>query len=211
MLLHASPYQIRLRIKLGPSSKPSTIVSNKLNTFPSPLTIQTARLQLRPWLPSDLVPFAALNADPEVTRYFPTTLSREQSDTIAQRCQALIAERGWGLWAAENLESGEFIGMIGLHIPAVALPFAPCVEIGWRLARQHWGKGYATEGARGALELAFSKIGLSEVVSFTSIHNTRSELVMQRLGMQRQPDTFAHPSVEAGSWLSEHCLYKIQK
>lgn len=186
-------------------------MSNKLNTFPSPLAIQTARLQLRPWLPSDLAPFAALNADPEVTRYFPAALTREQSDTMAQRCQTLIAERGWGLWAAENLESGEFIGMIGLHIPTVALPFAPCVEIGWRLARKHWGKGYATEGARAALELAFSKIGLSEVVSFTSIHNTRSELVMQRLGMQREGETFAHPAVEAGSWLSEHCLYKIWK
>lgn len=186
-------------------------MSDKLKTFTQPRTIHTARLQLRPWLPSDLPPFAALNADPEVMRYFPAALSREQSDAMAQRCQALISERGWGFWAAETLENGEFIGMIGLHIPSAALPFAPCVELGWRLARAHWGKGYATEGAQAALELAFSAIELTEVVSFTSIHNLRSERVMQRLGMQRELGTFAHPALETGSWLSEHCLYKIQR
>lgn len=189
----------------------STPGSDKLKTFPSPRLIQTARLQLRPWLPTDLAPFAALNADPEVTRYFPAPLSREQSDAMAQRCQALIIERGWGLWAAETLENREFIGMIGLHIPSAALPFAPCVEIGWRLASAHWGKGYATEGAQAALELAFTAIDLTEVVSFTSIHNLRSERVMQRIGMQREAGTFAHPSVDADSWLSEHCLYKIHR
>lgn len=194
-------------------------MSSKLKTFSTPLSIQTARLQLpiqtarlqlRPWLPSDLVPFAALNADPEVTRYFPAPLSREQSDTMAQRCQALISERGWGLWAVETRVAGEFIGMIGLHIPSVALPFALCVEIGWRLAQPHWSKGYATEGAKSALEFAFDTVGLAEVVAFTSIHNLRSQQVMQRIGMQRQPDTFAHPSVAADSFLSEHCLYRIR-
>lgn len=187
------------------------IVSDKLKTFSSPRVIQTERMQLRQWLPSDLAPFAALNADPEVTRYFPAPLSRETSDAMAQRCQALITERGWGLWAVETLAHGEFIGMIGLHIPSAALPFAPCVEIGWRLARAHWGKGYATEGAQAALELAFSAIDLTEVVSFTSIHNLRSQQLMQRIGMQREASTFAHPSLAADSWLSEHCLYKIQK
>ena len=182
-----------------------------LKTFETPISIETARINLRPWLPNDLEPFAALNADPEVTRYFPAPLSREQSDSMAHKCQSLIAERGWGLWAAQCRESGEFLGMIGLHVPTVALPFAPCVEIGWRLAQEHWGKGYATEGAQAALEFAFNELQLEELVSFTSIHNTRSEAVMQRLGMQRQPETFSHPAVEAGHWLSEHCLYKIRQ
>lgn len=175
-----------------------------------PRTLHTARLQLRQWRAQDLPAFAVLNADPEVMRHFPALLSRAESDAIALRCQALIAERGWGgFWAVEERGSGAFVGMIGLHAPA-HLPFSPCVEVGWRLARAHWGKGYATEGAAAALRFAFEVLGLEEVVSFTSVHNTRSEAVMQRLGMRRDATTFLHPALPAGHRLAEHCLYRIQ-
>ena len=171
--------------------------------------IRTERLVLRQWQKSDLAAFALLNADPEVMRYFPALLSRSESDAIALRCQDLIAERGWGFWAAQELETKTFIGFMGLHIPAAALPCSPCVEIGWRLAKPHWHKGFATEGAKACLEYAFQSLNLPEVVSFTSIHNANSEAVMKRLGMRRDPSTFAHPSIPQGHWLSEHCLYRL--
>lgn len=171
--------------------------------------IRTARLLLRPWRPCDLEPFAALNADPEVMRYFPATLSRDESDGMAHRCQSLIAQRGWGFWATEEQATGEFIGFIGLHTPAAELPCSPCVEVGWRLRQSHWGMGLATEGATASLSFAFQKLNLPEVVSFTSVHNLRSAAVMQRLGMQRDKSTFAHPSLPRDHWLSEHCLYRL--
>ena len=177
---------------------------------PSP-ALDTPRLQLRQWRDQDLSAFAALNADPEVMRHFPAPLSCAESDAIALRCQALIAERGWGgFWAVEERGSGAFVGMIGLHEPA-NLPCSPCVEVGWRLARAHWGKGYATEGAAAALRFAFEVLELAEVVSFTSIHNTRSEAVMQRLGMRRDAATFMHPALPAGHRLAEHGLYRMAR
>ena len=171
--------------------------------------LRTARLLLRPWRQSDLAPFAALNADPEVMRYFPSTLSREASDGMAHRCRDLIEQRGWGLWAAQELATGEFVGFIGLHTPAPELPCSPCVEVGWRLLKSRWGMGLATEGAAAALSFAFRTLDLTEVVSFTSVHNLRSEAVMQRLGMKRDELTFAHPSLPHDHWLSEHCLYRV--
>jgi len=172
--------------------------------------LETERLLLRQWCVTDLPSFAQLNADPEVMRFFPARLSHAESDQMAQRCTNLIAERGWGLWAAEECASGAFIGFIGLHIPTAALPFQPCVEVGWRLARPWWGQGLATEGARAALDFAFSRLALREVVAFTAVANRRSEAVMQRLGMQRDTLTFAHPALPEGHWLREHCLYRAQ-
>jgi RimJ/RimL family protein N-acetyltransferase len=173
--------------------------------------LHTERLLLRQWKASDSAAFAALNADPGVMRYFPALLGRAESDSMAARCSQFIREHGWGLWAAEELASGDFIGFIGLHRTAADLPCAPCVEVGWRLAERFWGRGLATEGARAALQFAFKQLDLAEVVSFTSIRNLRSEAVMQRLGMRRDPSTFAHPSIPAGHWLSEHCLYRATK
>lgn len=170
--------------------------------------LRTARLLLRQWRPSDLTPFAALNADPEAMRYFPSTLNRDASDAMARRCRDLIEQRGWGFWAAEEQATGAFVGFIGLHTPAAELPCSPCVEVGWRLARSHWGKGLATEGATASLRYAFQELHLSEVVSFTSVHNHRSEAVMRRLGMRRDAATFAHPAIPREHWLSEHCLYR---
>lgn len=173
---------------------------------------ETPRLRLRQWREGDLAPFAALNADPEVMAHFPAPLSRAESDAMARRIHGLIAERGWGFWAVEVKAAASlpasFIGFVGLHIPRDDLPFAPCVEIGWRLARPYWGHGYAREAAEAALAVAFDSLKLDEVVSFTSLDNRRSQAVMARLGM-RHDATFEHPSLPPGHPLRPHCLYRL--
>lgn len=174
------------------------------------IEFETERLRLRQWRATDREPFATLNADPKVMEFFPTLLTRDASDAIADRCQSLIQERGWGFWAAESKELGEFIGFVGLHIPSALLPFSPCVEIGWRLAFEHWGKGLASEAARGALRAAFQSLGLEEVVSFTAVGNRRSRAVMERLGM-RESGTFEHPQVPEDSPLRVHSLYRLSR
>ncbi|MCM1981942.1 GNAT family N-acetyltransferase [Lyngbya confervoides] len=169
----------------------------------------TARLLLRQWQPGDRPYFAALNADPEVMRYFPAPLTRQESDALADRCERLMTVRGWGFWAVELPRRVPFIGYVGLHIPAADLPCKPCVEVGWRLARPYWGKGYATEAAQASLNFAFEDLQIPEVVSFTSLLNWRSQAVMERLGMIRDPETFEHPNVPPGHILREHCLYRL--
>jgi ribosomal-protein-alanine N-acetyltransferase len=169
--------------------------------------LRTARLVMRPWRDEDRIPFAALNADPRVMEFFPAVLTAEQSDALVARCASEIAGRGWGLWAVEVPGVAPFIGFIGL---AIAGPGPPCtgqVEVGWRLAAAHWGKGYATEGAREALRFAFEELGLPEVVSFTAAVNRRSWEVMERLGMRRDPETFEHPRCAEGSAIRTHVLY----
>lgn len=170
---------------------------------------RTERLQLRQWKADDRPAFAEMSADPEVMEYFPKTLSRAESDAVADRCEALIEERGWGFWVVQLLETAEFIGFAGLHIPRDDLPFAPCVEIGWRLARRYWGKGYATEGAAVALKVGFELLHLEEIVSFAVVKNYRSRAVMERLNMINTSQTFEHPDVPEISPFREHCLYKI--
>lgn len=172
---------------------------------------RTKRLQLRQWKPDDRPAFADMSADPEVMEYFPKTLSRAESDAVADRCEALIEERGWGFWAVQLLGTNEFIGFVGLHIPRDDLPCAPCVEIGWRLARSYWGKGYATEGAEVALKVGFEQLQLQEIVSFAVVDNRRSRAVMERLKMISATQTFDHPDVPEGSDLRKHCLYKISR
>lgn len=174
---------------------------------PGPL--QTDRLLLRQWRDADLEPFARLNADPRVMEFFPARLGRADSDAAVRRWRGQIETRGWGLWAAELRSTGALLGFIGLQAPAAPLPFSPCVEVGWRLAHEHWGHGYATEGARAALEFGFSQLGLAEIVSFTALGNTRSRAVMRRLGMLEDVYPFDHPSVPAGSPLRRHCLYRL--
>ena len=176
-----------------------------------PIEIETKRLRLRQWLPIDREPFAALNADPKVMAFFPIPLDRIASDAMADRCQSLITERGWGFWAVEIKETGQFIGFVGLHVPIAELPFSPCVEIGWRLAFQYWGKGFATEASRAVLGVGFELLGLPEVVSFTTVRNFRSRAVMQRLGMYETPETFEHPHVPVGNPLRLHCLYRLSR
>jgi RimJ/RimL family protein N-acetyltransferase len=176
-----------------------------------PIEFDTERLRLRQWCDADREPFAALNADSKVMEFFPAVLERAESDATAQRCQELIAERGWGFWAVETKSTREFIGFVGLHTPEPELPFSPCVEIGWRLAAKHWGQGFATEAARGALRVGFEQLGLPEIVSFTTVGNSRSRAVMERLGMREAPNTFEYPQLPAGSLLRQHCLYRLSR
>lgn len=169
----------------------------------------TARLLLRPWQDSDREPFAALNADPEVMRYFPSLLSRAQSDAMVDRIQQRMAEQGWGLWAVQRQDTTAFIGFVGLARPNAELPFAPCVEVGWRLARAHWHQGFATEAAREALRIGFECLRLPEIVSFTAAINQPSRAVMERLGMVNRGEDFDHPAVPEGSPLRRHVLYRL--
>jgi RimJ/RimL family protein N-acetyltransferase len=172
--------------------------------------LRTERLLLRQWRDDDFAPFAELNADPEVMRHFPRTLSRAESDTLAERQRTLIAERGWGLWAVEAPEG--FIGFVGLSEPRFEAHFTPAVEVGWRLARHGWRKGYATEAARAAVAYGFDELGLEEIVSFTFVGNDRSRGVMERLGMTRdEADDFDHPVLAEGDPLRRHVLYRLLK
>ncbi len=172
---------------------------------------RTERLVLRGWRDDDRDAWAALNADPEVMRYFEEPLTREQSDAMLDRMAAALEARGWGLWALERLDTGELIGFTGLAVPRHDLPFLPCVEVGWRLARSAWGRGFATEAAREALRVAFDEVELAEVVSFTAVLNTPSRAVMERLGMRRDPaEDFEHPALPRGHPLRPHVLHRIR-
>jgi RimJ/RimL family protein N-acetyltransferase len=174
--------------------------------------IRTDRLLLRQWRDDDLAPYAALNDDPIVMEYFPARLSREESDAMVARFQAHHDDNGFGPWAVEVPGVASLIGYVGLTIPRFSASFTPCVEIGWRLAREHWGKGYATEAARAVLNDAFGRVGLDEVVSFTVPANVRSQTVMQKLGMTRSAaDDFDHPNVPEGHVLRPHLLYRINR
>ncbi|HSW20429.1 MAG TPA: GNAT family N-acetyltransferase [Ramlibacter sp.] len=183
-----------------------------------PQALTGPRVRLRPWSDADSEPFAALNADAEVMRYFPATLSRLQSDELMADIQRRMALRGWGLWAleiagdADGVQAPQFIGFTGLNIPAASLPFSPCVEVGWRLARPWWGKGLASEAAHLALQVGFHNLGLPEIVAFTTLANLRSRAVMRRLRMtESRADAFEHPGVPLGSPLRPHCLYRLSR
>ncbi len=142
--------------------------------------------------------------------HFRAPLTRKQSDALAAQADAHITEHGWGLWAVEVVADGRFVGFTGLAVPAWPTPFRPTVEVGWRLARRAWGRGYATEAATGALEHAFERLGLDEVVSFTATTNVRSVGVMRRLGMTHDPaGDFEHPSLPPGHRLRPHVLYRL--
>jgi 3-dehydroquinate dehydratase / shikimate dehydrogenase len=175
------------------------------------VTLRTERLVLRPWRESDRAPFAAMNADPKVMEHFPAVRTREESDSLMDRIVARMDQEGYGLWAVEVPGVAEFIGFIGLG-PADAVLGRPATEIGWRLAAEHWGRGYATEGARASLAHAFDGLGLDEVVSFTTAANERSRHVMEKIGMARRPeDDFDHPGVPPAWPGRRHVLYRITR
>ena len=170
--------------------------------------LRTERLVLRQWTAADRDGYAALNADAETMRYFPSTLSRDESDAMVGRMQAGLESNGWGLWAVEH--DGEFLGFTGLAVPAFEAPFTPAVEVGWRFARSAWGKGFATEAARAAVAFGFDRLGLTEIVSFTTVANQRSRRVMERIGMTTDPaDDFLHPRLDADSPIRPHVLYRL--
>ena len=172
--------------------------------------LQTSRLRLRRWVDADHEPFAALNADPTVMEYFPDSLSRQQSDRLIEAIECGFEQRGFGLWAVEVRATGAFIGFTGLSEPSFEAHFTPAVEVGWRLAREAWGEGYATEAARASLTFGFEQIGLEQIVSFTSAENMRSRAVMERIGMTRDKgDDFEHPGLPDGHELRAHVLYRI--
>ena len=176
------------------------------------MDLRTERLILRGWRPADREPFAALNADPAVMEHFPSPLGRQESDAFADRIDAQLNERGWGLWAVQADGGADFIGFVGLHEARFDAPFTPAVEVAWRLDRAHWGRGYATEAARAAVAFGFGELGLDEIVSFTVPANRRSRAVMERLGMRRDPaDDFDHPGVPAGHPLRRHVLYRLRR
>lgn len=176
-----------------------------------PAEFETARLRLRQWRVSDREPFAAICADPEVMEFLSGRRDRETALAAIDKWSALIAERGWGLWALELKEAREFIGFAGLQIPAEGHPFLPCVEIGWRLARKHWRNGYATEAAREALRIGFETLDLPEMIATTAAGNARSRAVMERLGMKGPEAVFQHPGVPSDSPLRTHLLFRISK
>lgn len=173
--------------------------------------IKTSRLVLRQWRDKDRPEFAKIVADAQVMKYFPSTLTRQQSDAAIDRFSHCIDTHGWGFWAAELRDTNQFIGFIGINDNPTGLPFSPCVDIGWRLRKDVWGKGLATEGARAALAHAFLTANLAEVVSMTPLLNSASERVMQKLGMRKHSHNFMHPALQSGHKLEEHVLYSLSR
>jgi RimJ/RimL family protein N-acetyltransferase len=171
--------------------------------------IQTQRLHLRLWRDKDLPAFAAMNADPRVMEFFPRPLDRDESNARAVRIREHFARHGFGLWAVDVPGVAEFVGFVGLSVPDFEAHFTPCVEVGWRLGHEHWGRGYATEAARAALDFGFQRLALEEIVSFTVPANQRSRRVMEQIGMIRTPDDdFDHPVLPEGHPLRRHVLYR---
>jgi RimJ/RimL family protein N-acetyltransferase len=171
-------------------------------------TIATGRLGLRTWLPTDIIPFAEMNADPEVMRFFPKQLSRLETENFIGIIEKHFQDKGYGLFAVDMMSTGEFIGFIGLHTATFISEFTPCVEVGWRLRRRFWGNGYATEGAAACLGYGFGQLGLTEICSFTSAVNGRSVAVMKRIGLRYRMD-FGHPKIDPENELFRHVLYGL--
>jgi RimJ/RimL family protein N-acetyltransferase len=172
---------------------------------------ESPRLRLLAWRERHIAPFVALNSDPEVMRYFPALIDEAQSRANVDFWMQQFAERGWSNWAVELKDTGEFIGFVGLWTPKLTMPFSPCVEIGWRLARRFWGHGYATEGAEASLRVGFEQLGLPEIVSYTALPNAPSRAVMERIGMHDTGEDFDHPALPTGHVLQRHCLYKLTR
>ena len=176
-----------------------------------PLTVvRTARLVLRPFTDVDREPFFELNTHPEVVASLGSAPTRAESDAIVDHIDAEMARDGWGIWAVEVTGEAPFVGMVGLHRVRPELPFAPAVEVEWRLHPDAWGHGYATEAAAASLRYGFDRVGLEEIIAFTTTLNTRSQAVMERIGMRRDPGGgFDHPRVPEGSPLRRHVLYRV--
>jgi RimJ/RimL family protein N-acetyltransferase len=174
--------------------------------------IETERLLLRPWRDADLEPFAEMNADARVMEHFPSILSRAQSEAAMERIRGHFERHGYGFWAVETKEGEPFIGFVGMGRVSFNAPFTPAVEIGWRLARADWGRGYASEAASASLRFGFLELGLGEVVSFTVAANHRSRAVMERIGLRHAAsEDFDHPLVPRGHRLRRHLLYRLRR
>lgn len=173
--------------------------------------LRTERLLLRRWCEADREPLFQINSDPRVMEFFPSLLSREESDAAIGRYQKHFEEKGFGLFAVETRDV-PIIGYIGLATVTFSGPFAACVEIGWRLAADQWGRGFATEGAKEVARHAFQDLHLDSLVSFTSVNNMRSRRVMEKLGMTHDStDDFDHPCLPASHPLRRHVLYRLHR
>ncbi len=172
--------------------------------------VRTGRLLMRRWRAADREPFAALNGDPETLKFFPATLDRAASDAFVDRIEKLFEQQGFGLWALEVTGTGEFIGYTGLNSLPDDVPGGGGMEIGWRLVRNAWHHGYATEAARAALAVAFDGAGLADVWSMTAVLNEPSQAVMRRIGM-REVARFDHPRIVAGDPLRPHVMYHLAR
>jgi RimJ/RimL family protein N-acetyltransferase len=172
--------------------------------------LETDRLILRSWQPKDFEPFAKLTSDPRVMEFFPSLLTQEESAENIKLMTERIETNGFCFWAAETRATQEFIGFIGLNVPGIQAPFTPCVEIGWRLAYEYWGQGFAPEGAIGCLKYGFEKLKLKEIVAFTPKDNLRSRRVMEKIGMTYDlKGDFDHPKITEGHPLRRHVLYRV--
>ena len=177
--------------------------------------LRSQRLVLRHWRPEDKKIFAAMSADPQVMQYERPTLSSEQSDLLVEAIQLGLETRDFGFWAVQifddaGLDENSLVGFVGLSVLKWEASFTPCVQIGWRLSRQHWGFGYATEAAAKVLEYGLKDMGLNEIVSTTSLLNMRSIAVMERLGMVRDQN-FDHPNIRINDPLRRHVLFRMSQ
>ena len=171
----------------------------------------TPRLVLRSWRDEDEAPMLAMSTDPEVMRHFPQVMTPEEVSAFVVRQRSLLAAGEPGLYAVERRDDASFIGFVGLATQTFEAPFTPCVEVGWRLVSEAWGRGFATEAAHAALRHGFEDLGLRDIASMTAVGNERSIAVMRRLGMHRDPaDDFVHPRVPAGDDLRHHVLYRLR-
>ena len=200
-------YAFSLIVPLSQNNKLITHILQEAK-MTEPIEFETKRLYLRQWTEGDFIPFAKMNSDSQVMTHFPDCLTTEESLSLAKGIQTDINTRGWGLWAVEVKDTTPFIGFVGLNIPSANLPFSPCVEISWQLYADFWGKGYAPEAAQGVLAIAFEKLQLEEIVSFTAQINQRSRNVMERIGMKYN-GTFDHPRLQKGDRLRKHVLYRL--
>ena len=170
--------------------------------------IRTGRLILRGFTDADREPFAAMNGDPVVMEHYPSTLNRAASDALLDRIRDRWAADGHGLWAVERRSDGQLLGFTGL----ARLAWIDQPEVGWRYVPSAWGHGYATEAAEAALRFGFETLAVPEIVSVTTIGNERSQRVMRRLGMHRDPaDDFLHPNIAEGHPLRPHVMYRLRR
>jgi RimJ/RimL family protein N-acetyltransferase len=177
---------------------------------PNNYLLTTARLGMRKWEDSDLEVFTAMNRDPRVMEFFPRIWTAEESAAMVAKAGTFLEQNGYGPFAVDELATGEFIGYVGLLRPSWEAWFTPCVEIGWRLRREAWGRGYATEAAAACLACGFGEWGLERIYSFTSVANVRSERVMQKIGMTLAGE-FDHPGIESGHPLRRHIVYVVER
>lgn len=175
------------------------------------IKLETEHLILRQWKEEDLLPYSKLTSNKEVMKFFPKNLSIEESNAAARKFMGLIEKRKWGFWAVEEKSSSQFLGYAGLHVPSTQFPFSPCVEIGWRMEDKYWANGYVEEVGEEILKDAFNRIGLEDIVYFSSIHNKKAENILRKLGMKKEMILFNHPFVKVEHELSEHYLYRVKK